>query len=119
MALVPHLEFMRIKVTRVFLMLKLPYTKNNVGLFNIDFLTYPTKMGGWSYPCISRSGQQVPCSSPILYPKVLPKFERWKEDVPKVSPHFENMLRYTTSLQVFHKEGSNPWFLPLFEGLYT
>ena len=47
MVLVPNLQFMRInRVTQVFIMLKLPYTKSNVGLLKINFLGCPSTMGG-------------------------------------------------------------------------
>jgi hypothetical protein len=26
--------------------------------------------------------------------EILPKIERWKDEVPKVSPHFQNSLQY-------------------------
>ena len=49
MSLVPNLEFIRIKVSTVpvLLVLKLPYTKSGVsGCLKIKFLACPTRMGG-------------------------------------------------------------------------
>ena len=38
MGLVPNIEFMRSKLTKYFLVLKLLYTKSGVGLLKIGFL---------------------------------------------------------------------------------
>ena len=55
-----------------------------------------------SEPCLHSIGQpkiydKIPCAYPILDPKILSKFERWKEEVPNVSPIFQNKLYYFTS----------------------
>ena len=44
----PNLEYMRIntKLTQVFLMLKLPYTKIGLKLLKKNFLACSTRMGG-------------------------------------------------------------------------
>jgi hypothetical protein len=46
---------------------------------------------------IENSGWRIPWAYPILNPKFLSKFERWKKEVPKVSPNFQIRLQYMVS----------------------
>ena len=81
---------------KVISMLKLPYTKSGVGLFKIGFLVCPTWMSGPNKPLVRLIQDlelQVPCTYLILDLKILSKFERWKGDVPKVSPNFQTRFQ--------------------------
>ena len=42
-------------------------------------------------------GQQVSWTYPILDFEKLPKFLGWQEEVPRVSPNFQNKLRHMTN----------------------
>ena len=57
-----------------------------MGYSKIDLLTRLAKTSIWDL------GQQVPCAYPMLDPKILLKFGRWIEEVPKISHNFQNML---------------------------
>ena len=102
-----------------FLMLKLSSSKSGVGLLKTGFLACPTKVDGLNltlYRPIWDLGQQILCACLILNPKILSKFEKWKEKVPKFHPTFKigsntweaNKLLIESIL----KEGSIPRFHP-------
>ena len=83
---------------QIFLMLKVPYTKNGVRLLKISFSSFklPYYKLALHRP-IHVIGERAPCAYPILDPNIFSKFESWKEEIPKVSPNFQNMLQYMTS----------------------
>lgn len=55
---------------------------------------------------IRKLGQWVPCTYPLLNPKILSKSEKWKEEVPKIPPNFPNGLQYTTNQQDINRKFS-------------
>ena len=81
---------------------------------------------GWAKPAlhipIYNFKKLVPCTYAILDPKILSKFESWKEEALKVSPNFQNKLRYMTSERALnrkvHQRKNKPMDLSLIERLY-
>jgi hypothetical protein len=55
------------------------------------------------------SRRRVPCTYPILDPTILSKFERRKEEVPKVSPNFQNRLQMYEELTTLNMIFSVIW----------
>ena len=90
---------------------------NDNRLFSMTYLDGRAKLN--LHKLIHDWGEQVPCAYPILDPKFLSKFERWKKEVPKFHPTFKYRIRYTykelmsSSYKAFSKKDQTHGFIPL------
>ena len=68
---------------------------------------------GWrSIVPIQDLGQHGPCTYPILDPKILPKFARWKSFTQLSKIHYDTQRANELFVESFLKKWSNPQFHP-------